>query len=154
MQQEARKETSQKEVEEEKDNFECSVCYGNDDEKGIVIPKRCTHKICLDCYSTILIKHKTRAKCPLCRTEYLDQEDYKDDEEFAENANQLENNDNYIIQSSMDYLLNINISPYTSTYTAYDIPIENDIISFFVMQPTPINNNNSLGNLLNNVVLY
>ena len=49
--------------------FECPVCY-TDGDSGIVSPK-CGHKICLDCYSTILIRTAAETTCPCCRTKYL-----------------------------------------------------------------------------------
>jgi hypothetical protein len=48
---------------------ECPVCYKNLIESGIVIPKSCLHKICIDCYSKIIISN-VQHKCPLCRTDY------------------------------------------------------------------------------------
>jgi hypothetical protein len=48
---------------------ECPVCYNDLLDNGLVIPKSCTHKICIDCYSKIIIG-KTNHNCPLCRTDY------------------------------------------------------------------------------------
>jgi hypothetical protein len=55
--------------------FECPVCYTDGGSSGVVDPG-CSHKICVTCYSTILM-NETRAgrghtaKCPCCRTAYL-----------------------------------------------------------------------------------
>jgi len=55
--------------------FECPVCYTDGGGSGVVDPG-CSHKICVTCYSTILM-NETRAgrghsvKCPCCRATYL-----------------------------------------------------------------------------------
>ena len=55
--------------------FECPVCYTDGGGSGVVDPG-CSHKICVTCYSTILM-NETRAgrghtaKCPCCRAAYL-----------------------------------------------------------------------------------
>lgn len=49
--------------------WSCPVCYTDGSSSGHVIPKCCTHKICLDCYSNILTK-TTNCICPVCRAEY------------------------------------------------------------------------------------
>ena len=52
------------------EEWSCPVCYTDGSSSGHVIPKCCTHKICLDCYSNILTK-TTNCICPVCRAEYL-----------------------------------------------------------------------------------
>jgi hypothetical protein len=49
--------------------WSCPVCYTDGSSSGHVIPKCCTHKICLDCYSNILTK-TANCICPVCRAEY------------------------------------------------------------------------------------
>ena len=49
--------------------WSCPVCYTDGSSSGHVIPKCCTHKICLDCYSNILTK-TANCVCPVCRAEY------------------------------------------------------------------------------------
>jgi hypothetical protein len=49
--------------------WSCPVCYTDGSSSGHVIPKCCTHKICLDCYSNILTK-TTNCICPVCRSLY------------------------------------------------------------------------------------
>jgi hypothetical protein len=56
-------------LENETEIEECPVCYNNLSDNGIVIPKSCIHRICIDCYSKIIIG-KLENKCPLCRTDY------------------------------------------------------------------------------------
>jgi len=51
------------------DDFECPVCYTDGTEFGIAIPK-CGHKICLSCYSNILLRGGDKTLCPCCRTPY------------------------------------------------------------------------------------
>ena len=54
------------------EEWNCPVCYTDGSESGHVIPKCCTHKICLDCYSNILTK-TANCVCPVCRAEYRQQ---------------------------------------------------------------------------------
>lgn len=51
--------------------FSCAVCYTDGETSGLVNPKCCSHKICLSCYTNIVIIHKQGAKCPECRTLYV-----------------------------------------------------------------------------------
>lgn len=67
----------------DKDHFECPVCYTDGSTTGLVTPV-CGHKVCLACYSTMLLGNMT--KCPCCRRKYLshgieeesDEVDYSD----------------------------------------------------------------------------
>jgi hypothetical protein len=52
------------------ESFECPVCYTDGADSGLVSPN-CGHKICLECYSTILIRGAAQTKCPCCRANYL-----------------------------------------------------------------------------------
>jgi hypothetical protein len=56
--------------------FCCAVCYTDGETSGLVTPK-CAHKICLACYTTIVIGHKEKAKCPECRTVYMPEDKSK-----------------------------------------------------------------------------
>jgi len=52
--------------------FECAVCYTNGDSSGLVIPKCCSHKICLGCYTNIVLRSGgADSRCPQCRTVFL-----------------------------------------------------------------------------------
>ena len=55
--------------------FCCAVCYTNEESSGLVIPKNCTHKICLTCYSNLILIHKSNSTCPECRALYLNPSD-------------------------------------------------------------------------------
>lgn len=44
--------------------MECPICY-SEFESGIVKPS-CSHLLCLDCYTKILLNNK-ESGCPLCR---------------------------------------------------------------------------------------
>ena len=55
------------------EEWSCPVCYTDGSESGQVIPKCCTHKICLECYSNILTK-TANCICPVCRAEYRQQQ--------------------------------------------------------------------------------
>jgi hypothetical protein len=56
-------------VQNQEELWSCPVCYTDGAASGQVIPKCCTHKICLDCYSNILIS-TTNCTCPVCRAVY------------------------------------------------------------------------------------
>ena len=47
-------------------DYECPVCYTTDLLAGVVSPA-CGHRICITCYSTILIQS---GSCPSCRANY------------------------------------------------------------------------------------
>lgn len=68
--------------------FCCAVCYTDGETSGLVTPK-CAHKICLACYTTIVIGHKEKAKCPECRAVYMPEDKSKNIslELRAENTN-------------------------------------------------------------------
>lgn len=51
------------------DSFECPVCYTDGSLSGVLEPT-CKHKICVSCYSTIILKCPS-ATCPCCRKQYL-----------------------------------------------------------------------------------
>ena len=55
---------------EEEEAFSCPVCYTDGSESGLVKPASCSHSICLNCYTNIVIR-APHSLCPLCRTEYL-----------------------------------------------------------------------------------
>jgi hypothetical protein len=61
------------EVEEtvtDSEEFSCPVCYTDGTETGLVSPSKCSHKICLGCYTNIAVR-ASMPVCPMCRTEYL-----------------------------------------------------------------------------------
>lgn len=65
------------------DAFECPVCYTDGATTGLVTPV-CGHKVCLGCYSTMLLGGRGMlTKCPCCRQKYLvyngEQEQEEDD---------------------------------------------------------------------------
>jgi hypothetical protein len=72
----------QEQWQEPEDVFECPVCYGDGSTTGLVTPL-CGHKVCLACYSTMLLGGLgKRTKCPCCRKKYMsyeDQEQLEDD---------------------------------------------------------------------------
>lgn len=55
-------------------SFECAVCY-TDGQSGIVTPTCCSHKICLTCYTNIVINNPSNPICPQCRAEYIKKEE-------------------------------------------------------------------------------
>jgi len=59
--------------------FSCAVCYTDGSKSGLVIPACCSHKICLMCYSNMLLRSKTESRCPECRAQYLQTEDIIED---------------------------------------------------------------------------
>jgi hypothetical protein len=51
-------------------DYECPVCYTTDPSAGVVSPA-CRHKICITCYSTVLLQGGAGgARCPSCRADY------------------------------------------------------------------------------------
>lgn len=55
----------------ESNEFCCAVCYTGGETSGIVKPACCSHKICLSCYTNIVILHRDKSKCPECRAVYM-----------------------------------------------------------------------------------
>jgi hypothetical protein len=76
MEKMSRQKQSQKETKENviETPFECPVCYTDGSDSGIVSPK-CGHKICVNCYSTIIINTGKKTKCPCCRAKYMVSDD-------------------------------------------------------------------------------
>ena len=74
-----KKEQEQEQKQEQVKPFECPVCYTDGADSGLVSP-RCMHKICLKCYSTVLLQKGTKANCPCCRAFYLTQEQEQEQE--------------------------------------------------------------------------
>ena len=64
---------AQEQAQDQAAPFECPVCYTDGSDSGLVNPA-CTHKVCVKCYSTVLLQNRTQAKCPCCRAFYLKQE--------------------------------------------------------------------------------
>lgn len=60
----------EKEQEQEPVAFECPVCYTDGAEFGTASPA-CGHKLCLSCYSNILMRGQQDTKCPCCRKPYF-----------------------------------------------------------------------------------
>jgi hypothetical protein len=86
--------------------FLCSVCYTeSESEAGLVKPASCKHKICMECFSRIIMEHKENSKCPECRTNYLKQ-------------TELQNNKNN--NTEQEFMVN--------AITYFDNIIENDFI--------------------------
>ena len=57
-------------IEKEESAFRCSVCLEDKDGTvGTVIPENCCHKICLTCYTNLVISKNVR--CPQCRTAFV-----------------------------------------------------------------------------------
>jgi hypothetical protein len=42
-----------------------------DETKGTLVPDNCSHKICVKCYTNIVLTSKNNLRCPQCRTPYL-----------------------------------------------------------------------------------
>jgi len=89
------------------EEFECPVCYTKDKSESGVVEPTCKHSICINCYSTILLKDKKESSCPCCRKKYL---------KAAVPQADLEEDTNYImpVLISLDNLININIPRYTN----------------------------------------
>jgi hypothetical protein len=76
-------------------SFVCAVCYEeNEGESGLVKPALCKHKICMECFSKIVMEHKENAKCPECRMTYLKQDENIKQDAAAFPFNEENNNEN------------------------------------------------------------
>jgi hypothetical protein len=75
----ARKGVEGRVLESKTKSFSCPVCYTDGSKTGLVSPSCCSHKICLTCYSNILLRNKSKACCPECRAQYLKSEDILED---------------------------------------------------------------------------
>lgn len=60
----------QQDEESKAEVFNCPVCYTDGSESGLVNPAKCTHKICLECYTNIATRAQSPS-CPMCRKVYL-----------------------------------------------------------------------------------
>ena len=95
------------------EEFSCAVCYTNGEESGLVTPKCCSHKICLACYTEIVILHKKNAKCPECRTFYSQNKvaPVEQDDEYATMPPLINWNEiHWFNEININNLININIS--------------------------------------------
>lgn len=61
---------SQEQEQEQSQAFVCPVCYSDGANSGVVTPSNCTHKICLECYTNIVLK-TSACICPMCRVPYV-----------------------------------------------------------------------------------
>ena len=60
------------EVKTKTTNYTCAVCLEHKDEtKGTLTPDNCSHKICVKCYTNIVLTNKNNIRCPQCRTPYV-----------------------------------------------------------------------------------
>ena len=48
---------------------ECPICYNDIVSAGLVIPSSCSHNLCMNCYTNIILKTK-KYQCPMCRAPY------------------------------------------------------------------------------------
>jgi len=99
--QKPQQEARQEEQKPQQEQFSCAVCYTNGDTSGIVIPACCSHKICLACYTNIVLEHKDRAKCPECRTTYKKDVAIDEYADMPALISQLEYNDYYRFQNNI-----------------------------------------------------
>jgi len=61
---------TQQDEESKAEEFNCPVCYTDGSESGLVNPAKCSHKICLECYTNIAARAQSPS-CPMCRKPYL-----------------------------------------------------------------------------------
>lgn len=66
----------------ESNEFCCAVCYTSGESSGLVKPACCSHKICLSCYTNIVILNKEKSKCPECRAIYMPSSDVVTQDDF------------------------------------------------------------------------
>ena len=85
-------------------SYECPVCYSKC-ESGLVIPQSCQHKICLTCYTNIVIKKPQGPCCPQCRNTYVKQEDLVSQETTAPQNSIFTTAISNLIRSPLENLL-------------------------------------------------
>lgn len=73
-------EQSQKQSQEQKQAFVCPVCYSDGANSGVATPSNCTHKICLECYTNIVLK-TSACICPMCRVPYVKKQEQEQPEQ-------------------------------------------------------------------------
>jgi hypothetical protein len=88
------------------ESFECAVCYTNGESSGIVNPKNCKHKICLACYTNIVLHaQNSEPICPECRTPFIKKSEIV--EPHTESQNNGGNIDDIIYNISIQRIGNI-----------------------------------------------
>jgi hypothetical protein len=84
--------------------FLCAVCYvESEEESGLVKPMQCSHKICMECFSRIIMEHKEESKCPECRTLYLKQDNNSVHANSSTASNASNENLNFIHNNEIPY---------------------------------------------------
>jgi hypothetical protein len=133
---------------EEKNIFVCAVCYcENENDSGLVKPLSCMHKICIECFSRIMMEHKEDSKCPECRAHYLDQSEVKENK----NEHDVDNYDGSAASATMNNAANNSL--------INNINNENQIyfstLAYWNYNNNNLNNVNNNNNLnLNNIANY
>ena len=85
-------ESQEKEQEQEQEqSFNCPVCYSDGANSGVVTPSNCTHKICLECYTNIVLKTSS-CICPMCRVPYVKKQQQEQEQEQQEQNSLLRPN--------------------------------------------------------------
>jgi len=97
----------------------CAVCFTNDNDT-VVNPKYCQHKICFTCYTNLVIRDTNTAKCPECRTPFLNSEDIIQRERYESPIYQLRNylyyNTAYDYTAIPDVLIDSTLNYFTQAY--------------------------------------
>ena len=52
----------------DEETYGCPVCFSDGAESGKVIVSTCSHHICVNCYSNMIVRKNV--SCPVCRTPY------------------------------------------------------------------------------------
>ena len=60
----------QEEKQNEKDCFECGICYDQIQDNNVVYLKKCNHKFCQNCIKRVR-RGKFETPCPYCRTLFI-----------------------------------------------------------------------------------
>lgn len=101
------------------DEFMCAVCFTTDTNTALS-PKYCQHKICFTCYTNIVIRETDTAKCPECRTPFLNSEDIIQRETYQSPIYQLRNyldyNTAYDFPAIPDVLIDSTLNYFTQAY--------------------------------------
>ena len=60
----------QEEIKNEKDCFECGICFEQIQDNNVVYLKKCNHKFCQKCIKRVRHR-KFQAPCPYCRRLFI-----------------------------------------------------------------------------------
>ena len=76
-----------KQTNNDKEEFECGICYDKIEDEKVIYLKKCKHKFCKKCIRRVLGRKYNKRPCPYCRRLFS-----KDDIKGIKNKNKNKNN--------------------------------------------------------------